>query len=656
VKVFFYFLFCLFLAIPSTFLGQGQMPIARAGVLTCRLDPNVPLQLKNSASAAWRIARAQFPDAPIGIEINPAGPSNSLAIFLVRDSLEGTDPCHPGEPGDGDGSIREFDSQTVAGICHARGGTVICSSEAIKAVLKAEKFNFSRDVSPSLAYLFAHEFGHVLLRHPGAFQEGINVVRLSTVRRDNIAQLSASCERDPEQLAREEAADKFAFKALKTLFANPPFRAPKEKPEDSVINNSELVYWAGKGISAWASQYYGSSNIDPFPKPKDMCEIVSYNRGVVVVPVYGGSHPLPWNRLASIVNFEGEYVKSARIATHRSLDNGEDAFQGMNRLQDNLLAQAFTVAADRFCQRVLALDNGSLDCDHLPPPSERDDALELSTPASRAALFPIYFSVKGPYHEVISAPSAFTFSLSSYNSAPTEELALEEGRKMASIYDAFFDQLDKYLKSNGGYWLYERHTPVETKFNGFAGEFMSSVEAHGIVRVNAKFKQSAIPAMSAMKRWGRVDDVHVERWEQSTHVVVIHFFLPQTKGANEKSQRVLTRPLALDEIFDLNAAREGRPASPATFFRDLLPFLSSRLSAKFGLLYTLDEGGSSDDVFYITAGKLGDNFFLPKDWEPLTGSTAARVTHDGDLARAVARVWINNNDEEDAASIFGGEP
>jgi hypothetical protein len=643
----------LFLALLCTFLGQNQAPIARAGVMACRLETNVPPQVTNTASAAWRVVRAQFPDSPAGIEINPTDQTNRLPIFLVKDALEGSDICHPNPPGNGNGSIREFDSQTVVGVCHAREGTVICSSEAIGVILRAENQN---DVSPSLSYLFAHEFGHILLKHPGAFMEGVNVVRLSKVRDDNIAQLSASCEHDPEQLKREQSADEFAFVALKTLFANPPFRREKQQPEESVLENAEVVFGIGKQISNWASQYYGASDINPFPKPKELCGVIARDRGVVVVPVYGGSHPLPWNRLASIVNFESDFLSSLRITQGRSLSGGNDAFVGRNRMADNPLAEAFEAAADQFCMRVLAIENGSLDCAHLPPSPDNDLLPMKETPKQQKTEMVIPFVPKGPYREVASPASAFKFALKSYNSAPTKELSLEEAKKMFSVYSEFFSELNGYLRDNGGYWLYETHTPVETRFNNLANRYMSSIEAHGIVRVPAEFNQSAIPTLILMQRWGRVDDLYVEPWTESAHVVVILHSFPHMIGAIKGTQRVLTRPLALDEIFDLTAARGGHPAEPAAFFRDLLPFLGSRLNAKFGHCCIFDEGGDGVDLFYILSHKPGgDNFDLPKSWNPLFDSNTRRSTSEADLAASVAHVWIDKVAEEDPVAIFGGK-
>jgi hypothetical protein len=641
-----------FLALPSTSLAQNQAPLARAGVMTCRLETNVPPQVTNTASAAWRVVRAQFPDSPPGIEINPIRQTSNLPIFLVKDALEGSNICDPNPPGNGNGSIREFDSQTVVGICHAREGTVICSSEAIGFILKAEN---QSDVSPSLSYLFAHEFGHILLKHPGAFMEGVNVVRLSKVRDDNIAQLSASCERDPEQLKREKSADEFAFAALKTLFASSPFRGEKQQPETSVLKNAEVVFGIGKQISNWASQYYGASDINPFPKPKELCGIIARDRGVVVVPVYGGSHPLPFNRLASIVNFESDYLSSLRITQGRSLSGGDDAAVGRNRMLDNLLAEAFEAAADQFCMRVSAIENGSLDCSHLPPPSPEDDLLPMkATPNSQKTETPIPFVPKGPYREVASAASVFEFTLKSYNSAPTRDLSLEEAKRMVSVYTDFFNELDRYLRDNGGYWVYETHTPVETDFLNLANEYMSSIEAHGIVRVPVEFKQRAIPALILMQRWGSGEYVHVEPWTKSKHVVVILHSFPHLIGAIKGTQRVMTRPLSLDEIFDLTAARDGHPVQPAAFFRDLLQFLGSRLTAKFGHCCIFDKGGDGVDSFYILPSTTGeDNFDLPQTWKELVDSNASRSTSDTDLATSVAHVWIDKVTEEDPMSIFG---
>src|SRR5579859_2743792 len=233
-------------------VGQNRSPIETAGVPACRLDDRLPSRVIAAAEAAWEIASKDFKGVPPGVVSNPRGPMAQLALFFVKDALEGSAPCRPKAPGLGDGSLRQFDSQTVAGICYTHDGVIVCSSEAVRAILEGED---RKDVSPSLAYLFAHEFGHILLHHPGAFTEGVTRVSFSRVRDDNIAQFGASCESDPDQFKHEQEADKFAFEVVKKLFTRPPYRGATMDERNAIVDNSEFIYWTGKTIGNWASRY-----------------------------------------------------------------------------------------------------------------------------------------------------------------------------------------------------------------------------------------------------------------------------------------------------------------------------------------------------------------------------------------------------------------
>ena len=290
-------------------------------------------------------------------------------------------------------------------------------------------------------------------------------------------------------------------------------------------------------------------------------------------------------------------------------------------------------------------EDKSANCANLPSDSEGGETFSLDLGSNAPAVnLPVVFSPKWPYREVTSkAPWVIVFALKSIKGAPTQELALVEARKMASAYDAFLSQLDDFLKNNEGYWIRERHTPVE-----LSGERTSSVKAWGIVRIPSQFDPKSLPAFADLGRYGRVDDVYVRPWDKSTHEVVIHFHRSGTKGDIKDSQRVITRSLRFDEIFDLDAARNEQVEKPAAFFRDLLPFLHSRLKTKFGGIYTLE-----DNVFYITSGGMGDNFDLPQSWWPSVNSTHVRGTSDSTLAKGVDRVYIHNSAEENVKDIFG---
>jgi hypothetical protein len=608
-----------------------------------------------AAAVAWAEASKGFKGVPSRVTSNPRTATAEQAIFFVRDALDGGDPCHPQIPGPGNGTLRRFDAHTVMGVCSASEGIVVCSSDAIRAILAVErKVEPSKDISPSMTFIFAHEFGHVLLRHPGAFVEGVTVISFSKSREENIQQFVQSCEDDPEQMKRESEADQFAFRVLNTVLAAPTYRSPDISPEESIRSNAETIYWAGKGLSEWAARYYGAADTEPLPNAAKLCKLVNRTRGTVVFPVYGGSHPQPLNRLASIVNFEGEFINKARVARGESLNDGSAPLLDLNRLTDNLLAAAFEQGAKQFCRRVSALENGTLDCANQTDNADGTESLDLDLSSHEASVnLPISFNLVGPYRETDgSNASAFIVSIGSYNTAPTKSLALVEAKRMAETYASFYSQLEAFLHQRGGYWIYEWHSEVETSFNQFVQEYMSSMTMRAVLRVPSSFNPAQIPAVKDLRRWGRVDDLNVVPWQQARFPVIIHFFRPGTQGANKDSQRVITHSLLWDQIFDLAASQRGERNSPAQFFADLLPFLRTKLKASFGLDYTLSEEGTGDDTFYVSLGSLGENFYLPKTWEAGIYSITPRKTLDSELSKAVDKIWVDNSTQEDISTIL----
>jgi hypothetical protein len=277
--------------------------------------------------------------------------------------------------------------------------------------------------------------------------------------------------------------------------------------------------------------------------------------------------------------------------------------------------------------------------------TDESETISLDQPSEAPVInLAVAFTPKGPYREVTtSTPWVIVFTLNSVKPVPTQQLALDTASAMARAYGAFLSQLDDHLKGGEGYWLRERHMPAEAQYTRF-----STITAWGIVRIPSQFDPRILSGFSDIKQWGRVDDVYVQPWAESTHEVVIHFHRVGANGDSKDSQRVITRGLRFDEIFDLNAARDEQVERPASFFRDLLAFLHSRLKSKFGGMYTLE-----DNVFYITSGGMGDSFDLPETWWPLINSGHVRGTSDAILAKAVDRVYIHNSEEEDVKEIFG---
>src|SRR5438067_11835349 len=106
------------------FLGLlGLAANAAEGPPACRLDNTLPPRVREAAEAAWSKAIAGHDKQPKTIAFNPTEPTTAFPIYFVRDRLGGGEVCDVGAPGDGSGSRRVFDPQTVIGSCEYRSRT-----------------------------------------------------------------------------------------------------------------------------------------------------------------------------------------------------------------------------------------------------------------------------------------------------------------------------------------------------------------------------------------------------------------------------------------------------------------------------------------------------------------------------------------------------
>jgi Tfp pilus assembly protein PilF len=388
------------------FVKAGEpTPFSKLAVDTCRLDDSMPPAVLAALATAWDSASSTYPNASKSAIVNPTGATDKQAVFFLKDRL--IDGAHCGaQPTPGDGSPRTFDMQTIVGLCQARSGAVVCSSDAVRALLDIEtqiEKEFARrgnplpvsqaGHSPSLIYLFAHEFGHVLLKHPGSFSDGVTVIHLSSARADNIGAFAQACEADNDQIQREAEADSFAFNVAKDVFSRPPFHLPGSSLISAISGNSEIIYWTDKSFSGWAADYYGDFQGSPIPNARQLCEMVSLKSGTLVSPVFGGSHPKLFTRLASEVSQASKYI--ADLQSAGPVSDAEKAVARAwehNRVMDSIFAQQLDQATATFCRRVAALENGQLDCRNLPKADKSDvdvfvEGERESTPGTYQAWF-----------------------------------------------------------------------------------------------------------------------------------------------------------------------------------------------------------------------------------------------------------------------------
>ena len=584
-------------------------------------------------------------------------------------------------------AIGPRDLRSVRGVCIANAiepVSIRCSAGALKMLLSREA---ARKNAPTIAMVFvlSHELAHLAAKTNSTYDAADYVVDRSWPREDKITRIQDQCRTGESLRQRERDADTLGIQVVKERLPEIARKWPEQGTNawlitQAVHQSTNLARWGNdwrdgptvetpqvflhdsiQELQASAIPEVSGATVPSGRTPQEvelsarrfLCELGETRAGRWDVLIQSGStHGTLIERVATLA----EALRPLQVDAKGST-GGTDALVG--GIDDLLMGRQKTYLRE-LEGAICTLVSQPLACSNLPnyeiatqKPDRAKDVRALAAPTESRQAFSVEFAPKGPYREVSGGdPKVLTISIGSHYGAASKERTLEEAMKIRSAYTDLLSQVDGFLHAHGGYWVSEWHSEIEVEYSRFTRDYLASVNLRAVVRVPAEFTLEALPALKVIGNWGRIDNVYVHPWRTQKHTVVIHFFRPGTEGANKDSQRVLTQPLRFDQIFDLAAARDGVLDQPAAFFRDLLPFLHSRLKAKFGGAYTLG-GNGPEDPFYITSGGLGDNFYLPKSWEPLIDSVNVRATPDEEFANAILRVYIDNATEENVAEIFG---
>ena len=587
-------------------------------------------------------------------------------------------------------AIGPRDPRSVRGVCIANAiapVSIRCSAGALKMLLSMEA---ARKNAPTIAMVFVlgHELAHLAAKTSSTYDAADYVVDRSWPREDKIARIQDQCRTGESLRQRERDADTLGIQVAKERLPEIARRWPDQGTTawlitQAVHQSTNLARWGNDwrdGPAVETPRVFltnpdgGIQELDASAIPEVAGATVPSGRTPQEVELsarrflceLGETRAGRWDVLIQSGSTHGTLIERVAVlaAALRPVQvDVKGSFEGLEALLGGF--NDFAMGRQKTYLRELegaicTLVDQPLACSSLPKdekttqkPDRAKDVPALAAATETREAFPVEFVPKGPYREVSGDdPKVLTISIGTYHDAASKERALQEAMKIRSAYKDLLSQIDSYLRAHGGYWVSEWHSKVEAEYNQFVGGYVASVDLRAVVRVPAEFTLEVLPALKVIGKWGRIDDVHVHPWRTQKHTVVIHFFRLGSEGANKDSQRVLTQPLRFDQIFDLEVARDGVFDQPAAFFRELLPFLHSRLKAKFGGAYTLRDNGPND-AFYITSGGLGDNFYLPKSWEPLIDSVNVRATPDAEFANAILRVYIDNATEENVAEIFG---
>ncbi|MBI4246710.1 MAG: hypothetical protein HY614_05930 [Candidatus Rokubacteria bacterium] len=236
--------------------------------------------------------------------------------------------------------------------------------------------------------------------------------------------------------------------------------------------------------------------------------------------------------------------------------------------------------------------------------------------------------------------------------------ALEAQVRLAQAIAGFSEALAKEVAKSRGSWIYERTTPAEAEFSRFTNAYLLKGGLLAILRVEAPVDLTRLPGWEELRRTGPVH-VDLVPWNQAKYEVVLHFVL-DPRDARRDSKRLLTRKLALEEIFDLAPARAGTRNAIAPVFADLLRFARERIAFRYRAPATLDNVDDPTDPFYLVVRHqhVSENFYLPAPWMRIAESGESRAATDADLHARLSRLYdyaerSRELSADEFAAIFG---
>jgi hypothetical protein len=236
--------------------------------------------------------------------------------------------------------------------------------------------------------------------------------------------------------------------------------------------------------------------------------------------------------------------------------------------------------------------------------------------------------------------------------------AREAQIRVTKALDDFSNALEGAVRSANGYWIYRRATPTNTKFNNFSGTYFVTGGVLGILRADQPIQVSSLAGWTELKNSGSIEVGNVP-WESAAFKVVLQFF-SDTRDSKKDSKRVLTQPMTMDRIFDLQQAKAGHPNHMALEFADLLRFTRERLVARYHVPFTLNDMTEVEKPFYIVSrtGSISENFYLPDSWMAVAEQLVARKLSDAALSAELWALFDNaqNSRElrpEEFTAIFG---
>jgi hypothetical protein len=245
-----------------------------------------------------------------------------------------------------------------------------------------------------------------------------------------------------------------------------------------------------------------------------------------------------------------------------------------------------------------------------------------------AAARPLRISVhqpagRGPYAMLVAVKIAATFG--------NKVGAFEAQADVSSAFESFADAM--------GNALFESRTPVHVEYSPYRGSYGLGGSLLAIVHSPDVADLDARPGVQEISAVGSIHAAFVP-WNEARYEVVLHFFSDPMDSRGD-SKRLLTKPLGLAEIFDLEAAQAGNRNAMAAGFADTLRYARRCLVQRYGQSFTLDDQTSETAPFYLVVRTPGvsENFHLPRAWMGRANDQDELEMSEEDIYRRLSRLY-----------------
>ncbi|HET7433761.1 MAG TPA: hypothetical protein VFN10_03505 [Thermoanaerobaculia bacterium] len=373
----------------AALLFAFAFPLAATSNSACRVDRASAPVVEATAKHVLTALQLRNHDLPFDrVIVNGGAPAeHALRIDIVADT-----------------PARCF----VEGLCQAAPGgamSIRCSAGGVATLIDKGAEN----AQPALAYVLAHEIGHLLRHDDGLFLRDVATIALTGTRAERLRVLKRGCDTDPN-LAEEEAADETALVTLADVVPQPPYRQKFLNTRGSLYwNVDEILLAADRLQKREATQslpVHPLFDPDKHPSRDDApffawaaqrfaCDALTATKGVVRYPLPASSHPAPEQRLRRIaekIETVAKVVVDDKGRNDYQRRTGSEAAaelqQNVGAILSKLLEQEgryYAALHEQVCS-IVNLDAAGLDCatvKRTPPPEPGRDSSRADSPFSK---------------------------------------------------------------------------------------------------------------------------------------------------------------------------------------------------------------------------------------------------------------------------------